>query len=156
MSSRRSPAPLLPSYIQRSPHSWSRMRARSLLLALSALAIGTALHAQEKPGRLVIIGGGLSRENQAVYDAILEARRGTGQFCIIPTAAANAPEGFGSAVTNFDRFGGSGTAVGVVIDVQKPETARDPKVVEQLRKCSGFFFVGGVQSRITNALLPNG
>jgi cyanophycinase len=43
-----------------------------------------------------------------------------------------------------------------VVDVQKPETAKDPQVVEQIRKCSGFFFVGGVQSRITNAMLPNG
>ena len=132
------------------------MRARTLILAVATLAAASSVHAQAKPGRLVIIGGGLSRENQAVYDAILEARQGTGQFCVFPTAAANAAEGYTSAVTTFDRFGGSGTAVGVVIDVQKPETAKDPQVVEQIRKCSGFFFVGGVQSRITNAMLPNG
>jgi cyanophycinase len=132
------------------------MRVRSLILAVATLATASAAHAQAKPGRLVIIGGGLSRDNQAVYDAILQSRQGTGPFCVFPTAAANAAEGYASAVTNFDRYGGSGTAVPVVVDVQKPETARDPAIVEQIRKCSGFFFVGGVQSRITNAMLPNG
>ncbi|HUF49362.1 MAG TPA: cyanophycinase [Longimicrobiales bacterium] len=127
--------------------------ARPLVIALVALSTGTAVQAQ---GRLVIIGGGLSRENEAVYRSILDARQGTGQFCIIPTAAANAAEGFASAVTSFDRHGGTGTAVPVVIDVQKPETARDAGIVAQIERCSGFFFVGGVQSRVINALLPNG
>ena len=83
-------------------------------------------------------------------------RSGTGPLCVIPTAAANAANGYQRTVETFDGFGGAGTATGVLIDSNLPETARDPNVVAQLRRCSGFYFVGGVQSRIVAAFRPNG
>jgi cyanophycinase len=58
-------------------------------------------------------------------------------------------------VAVFDKFGGAGTAKGVLISEKQPETARDPAVVAQIRACSGFFFVGGVQSRVIRAFRPN-
>lgn len=121
-----------------------------------ALAPAFAAAQAGQPGRLVIIGGGLSRENEAVYRSVLDARRGDGPFCIIPTAGANPEEGMAGPVATFDRWGGAGTARGVLVSSQRPETAHDPEVVAQIGSCSGFFFIGGVQSRIVAAFRPNG
>jgi cyanophycinase len=61
-----------------------------------------------------------------------------------------------SPVATFDRHGGPGTAVGVLVSSQRPQTAHDPAVVEQIAKCSGFWFIGGVQSRVIAAFRPQG
>ncbi|HET9425796.1 MAG TPA: cyanophycinase [Gemmatimonadaceae bacterium] len=104
----------------------------------------------------MIIGGALSANNAAVYRAILDGRSGSGPFCIIPTAGATPDSAMASPIATFDRHGGAGTATGVLISASRPETARDPGVVEQIHRCSGFFFIGGVQSRVTAAFRPEG
>jgi cyanophycinase len=126
------------------------------VLAPLALLLAAASAAAQAPGRLVIIGGGLSRTNEAVYRAVLDGRRGAGPLCVIPTAGANPATAYQSTVETFDRHGGVGTATGILIDMNRPETARDAEVVAQIRRCSGFYFIGGVQSRILSALRPNG
>ena len=130
--------------------------AGAAVAALCAPASLAARQANSKPGRLVIVGGALNANNEAVYRTILEARVGSGPFCVIPTAGATPDSAMAGPVANFNRFGGPGTAKGVLISVARPETARDPAVVAQLRSCSGFFFVGGVQSRLTAAFRPQG
>ena len=138
--------------------------ARSMFGFLAVLALthslapaqNTSTKAAGSSGRLVIIGGGLSSSNEAVYRAILDARSGKGPLCVIPTAAATAATAMDGPVATFDRYGGAGTAKGVLVDVKNPETARDPATAAQLRECSGFYFVGGVQSRVVTAFLPNG
>ena len=138
-------------------HLMSRLAFAAAIASLTGCATARSVGTPATPpGRLVIIGGALSADNEAVYRAILEARSGSGPFCIIPTAGATPETGMASPIRNFDRYGGAGTATGVLISATKPETARDPAVVEQLRKCSGFFFIGGVQSRVTAAFRPEG
>ena len=110
----------------------------------------------EAPGRLVIVGGALSATNDAVYRAILDGREGKGPFCVYPTAGATPDSDMASPVATFDKHGGAGTAVGVLVSSLKPETATDPRVVDQILRCSGFFFIGGVQSRVTAAFRPQG
>ncbi len=130
-----------------------------LLLALAALGAPISLAARQaspKPGRLVIVGGALNANNEAVYRTILEARAGSGPFCVIPTAGATPDSAMDGPAAIFNRYGGPGTAKGVLISAKRPETARDPAVVAQLRSCSGFFFIGGVQSRVTAAFRPQG
>jgi cyanophycinase len=117
---------------------------------------GTAVTTGTAPGRLVIVGGGLSGANEPVYRAILGGRRGDGPFCVFPTAGAEPDSNMASPVATFNRYGGPGTAVGVLVSSQKLETAHDPKVVEQIKKCSGFWFIGGVQSRVIAAFRPQG
>jgi cyanophycinase len=131
-----------------------RLSAAGCLLLTLMPARADAQNA--RAGRLVIIGGGLSRENEAVYRATLAGRSGNGPFCIFPTAGANPEEGMASPVAAFERYAGSGTAKGILVSAQKPETAHDPEVVAQIRTCSGFFFIGGQQSRIVNAFRPGG
>jgi cyanophycinase len=142
------------------------MHPRHLLIVAAAiLAAGCATVPPQRattsstaaaPGRLVIIGGGLSSANEAVYRAVLDARQGPGPFCIIPTAGATPETAMDGPVANFERYAGPGTARGVLISMAMPETASDPAVVQQLLQCSGFFFIGGVQSRITAAFRPQG
>lgn len=134
-----------------------RALLRFAALCTVAASVGESLAAPlaaQQPGTLVIIGGGLSRTNTAVYGAIAGARQGSGPVCIVPTASATPDSAMAGPVATFADHGMP--AVGVLIDSSRPETARDSAVVRQLRACSGFFFVGGVQSRIVAALRPGG
>ena len=130
------------------------------LLLVTGLLLGKPLPAavppSAPPGRLVIVGGGLSANNEAIYRAILAGRQGSGPLCVIPTAGATPETAMDGPVRTFDRYGGAGTARGVLISSAQLETARDPAVVAQLAACSGFYFIGGVQSRVTAAFRPQG
>ena len=135
-------------------------RFRNLLggIALAAVAatITAAHRPAAQPGRLVIVGGALADSNAPVYRAILDGRLGKGPFCVFPTAAATPETSMDGPVKAFEKYSGPGTAKGILISSTKPETARDPAVVAQIRECSGFFFVGGVQSRVIMAFRPDG
>jgi cyanophycinase len=128
---------------------------------ISAVVLGfvvcvAATRPAAQPGRLVIVGGALAANNESVYRAILDGRLGKGPLCVFPTASATPDSAMDGPVGNFDKFGGPGTAKGVFLSMDKPETARDPAVVSQIRACSGFFFVGGVQSRVIRTFRPDG
>jgi cyanophycinase len=107
-----------------------------------------------RSGTLVMVGGGLRTSNTAVYRAILDGREGDGPLCVLPTASAEPESSMESAVTRFDELGGPATATGILLTVDNPEDAWLPEVVEQVRSCSGFFFTGGVQTRIVQVLRP--
>jgi cyanophycinase len=109
---------------------------------------------QAQHGRLVIVGGGLSRDTEAVYRAVLDGRAGDGPLCVIPTAGAEPESAITSTVAAFARYGG--TAEGVLISTDNPEAADDARIADQLRRCSGFYFTGGVQSRIVSVFRPAG
>jgi cyanophycinase len=128
----------------------------ALALAVSAAALSAAHHPTAQPGRLVIVGGALADSNGPVYRAILDARLGKGPFCVFPTAAATPETSIDGPVKAFEKYSAPGTAKGILISSAKPETARDPAIVAQIRECSGFFFVGGVQSRVIMAFRPDG
>lgn len=136
------------------------MHTRPPLTTALALSLCSTLFAapslSAQPGRLVIIGGGLSDTTSAVYRAILDARQGGGPVCVIPTAGATPETAMERPVRTFEKHGGAGSARGVLISMTQPETARAAETVAQLRQCGGFYFIGGVQSRITAALLPKG
>jgi len=103
-----------------------------------------------------MIGGGLRSENVAVYRAVLEGRNGDGPLCILPTASGTPQSSMTGYVESFDAVGGPGTAEGILLSVDNRNDAESEVVAERLRRCSGFFFTGGVQSRITEVLLPGG
>ena len=109
-----------------------------------------------KPGRLVIVGGALQADNSAVYDAVVEARAGTGPLCVIPTASGDAPESMNGAIQTLSEYAGEGEVTGVLITTEDPTRAKDPSVAAELAACSGFYFTGGSQSRILDVFLPEG
>lgn len=110
---------------------------------------------EPEEGRLVIVGGALDRGNEGVYRAVLEARQGEGPFCVLPTASGVPEESMASAVTAFTEHGAD-SVDGVFITTDNPDAARDPAIAERLSRCSGFWFVGGVQSRVVEVFLPGG
>jgi cyanophycinase len=112
--------------------------------------------ALQDPGILVIVGGGLSSSNEAIYRSILEGRSGDGPLCVLPTAGAEPEDSARSAVSRFDAWGGEGAAVAVLLSEENAEDAYSPEMVAQLQGCSGFFFTGGVQSRILRVFRPEG
>jgi len=107
-------------------------------------------------GTLVIVGGALAGDNAAVYRTILEARDGEGPFCVFPTASAEPRGSMESAMARFDEYGGEATAKGIFLTVDNPEEASNPAIVEEIRGCSGFFYVGGSQGRIVEVFRPGG
>lgn len=107
-------------------------------------------------GRLVIIGGALRSENTPVYRAILDSRWGDGPLCVLPTASGTPTSAMEGYVQAFDALEGPGTARGILLTVDNRALALEEEMASRLRECSGFFFAGGVQSRILDVFLPDG
>jgi cyanophycinase len=115
----------------------------------------TGIEEEPKPP-LVIVGGSLAESNDVVLDAILARRAEEGPMCVIPIASNSPLDSMVAMVERFDERGGEGTALGVFLSVDNPEDAFEPATVRTLEGCSGFFFTGGLQSRITAVLRPRG
>lgn len=133
--------------------------AVSVLAACGGAADEASRISQEdaaSTGRLVIVGGALDEENADVWGAVLAARDGTGEVCVIPTASGVPERSMESARETLDRHGGPGTAVGVAITDGDVAMADDPAIAALLRGCSGYWFTGGSQSRIVDTFLPGG
>lgn len=106
-------------------------------------------------GRLVIVGGSLDADNEAVYRAVLESRQGDGPLCVMPTASGAPEESMASAMERLRAVGGPDVGVtGIWITTENPEAASRPAVVDSIAACSGYWFVGGSQSRILQAFRP--
>src|SRR4051794_3064792 len=153
---RRGQCPLASGHVARQVSPMKYFLRRLGVVALTVAAATAAHRSAAKLGRLVIVGGALADSNEAIYRAILDARLGSGPFCIFPTAAATPETSIDGPVKAFEKYSGPGTAKGILVSSAKPETARDPAVVAQISACSGFFFVGGVQSRVIMAFRPDG
>ena len=109
-------------------------------------------------GHLIIIGGGLSPDNSAVYERLIKHAGGSerARFGIFPTA--------GTGIGGAERFARSLIRHGVpkqqiqIIDLTVENAERqssNPAVLEQIERCTGLFFTGGDQQRITRALLKS-
>jgi cyanophycinase len=133
---------------------WAGVLALALWIAGGPDAAAQA--APTDPGRLVVVGGALARENAEVYGAIVAGRRGEGPFCIFPTASADPAASTASAVEAFKAYAGGATVVGIPLNTEDPSKADDPAIATDIGRCSGFFFVGGVQSRVLDVFLPQG
>ncbi len=124
---------------------------RSLLATLALV-----LPAAADQGPLVIVGGALDPDNEAIYRAILDRRLPGKPICVLPTASGRPKRAMRSYVSDFQRYGGQGAAAGVTITTGKAQRAADPKIVGRLEGCGGVFFTGGDQSRIADVLRPSG
>ncbi len=127
---------------------------RNLLSALAFAAAASAALAD--PGALVIVGGALAPDNEAIYRAILDRRLSGKPICVLPTASGQPRRSMTSYVKDFRRYGGAGAAEGVAITTLKSHRTAEPKTVKRLEGCGGVFFTGGDQSRIADVLRPGG
>lgn len=123
------------------------MRAyRMLLTGLVVGMLGTA-----SAGMLVVIGGALEPDNAPIYRAVVDGAGGK-PICVLGTASAEPEASAASYVEDFRGYGAEAEAVAITVDNANRST-RDGAVLGQLEGCGGYFFVGGDQNRITEALL---
>ncbi len=124
------------------------------VMVLLLLRLPEVLDAQpvEGAGDLVIIGGSFRSDNTAIFNAIHGSLLEDKPLCVFGTASIN-PESSGTSFRNsFNSRFGSGSAI--YIDVtQDNNQASNPALANQVgQTCGGFFFTGGNQSRVSNAL----
>jgi cyanophycinase len=125
-----------------------KVLALTLALASSALTLAQA-------GSVVVIGGALRPENKPVYMAVANLAGKDNSICVLGTASNSPARSAKFIVEDFAGYGAKALAVDITTKNAATSTG-DPKVIEQLNGCNGFWFVGGDQRRITEALLPKG
>jgi cyanophycinase len=111
-------------------------------------------------GRLLIVGGGLKADNAEVLGRFLALAGGPARARVGVFPTASLAPGTGQwMVETLGRYGlpeGAGRVIPITSE-NAATTARDPAIVAQIAECTGLFFSGGDQSRITRALYePDG
>ena len=136
-----------------------------LVAALGISPFATELRAED--GTLIIVGGGLDPQNEAVFAAFLDARPAGSPAIAIISAASGEPDRsarlFREALV---RHGADPAQIEVVSlavedDTSTPDidestwadNAHDPGEVDRIRRAGAIWFTGGDQSRITRLLL---
>lgn len=138
------------------------MRAMILWLA-TALALAAPLRAQ---GPLVIVGGGLSDGNDAVFAAFLDALpTRDGAIAIIPAASGVPVQSAAAFAAQLERRGVAPARIRIIRlavedDPATPEdetgwagNGDEPGEVARLAQVGGVWFSGGDQARIMRALV---
>ncbi|PFG43364.1 cyanophycinase [Isoptericola jiangsuensis] len=147
-----------------------RTRQRTVTVALVCGAVATAQLAvvpvatavdDGDGGQLVLVGGSLADDNEQIYGEIVRRAGGAGAHIGIVTAAA-VPESqdpdagtanANNSVYNGEFYGdlleehGAGRTTWIPLDLDHPEAALDPQVVDEVEDMTGFFFGGGDQYR---------
>ncbi len=124
-----------------------------------ALAAFLSLTSLAHAGTLVAIGGALDPANEVVYRAVTDNARTSDRaepfICVLGVASED-PEGSAEGyIADFESYGAASVYVDITVENAATSTA-EAGVLEQLAACNGFFFVGGDQNLITEALLPGG
>jgi cyanophycinase len=139
-------------------------RVLDILLALSlslSLLIANASHAADAPlpqpkGSLVIIGGALRDDNDAVWMRIVQLAGGKNARIAVFASASASPERAGNyLIERLNRHGADAFFVPVAERLDGSDVraaAEDPALVQAVRTAGGAYFSGGDQARITSAL----
>ncbi|NVM75558.1 cyanophycinase [Duganella sp. SG902] len=112
-------------------------------------------------GSLVIIGGGLRPDNEAVWQRIVALAGGQGARIAVFASAAADPAPVAAAIVDYlNRYGADAFQVPLAVklaDSDYRKAADDPLLADAVRGAAGVFFSGGDQARITQALVrPDG
>ena len=118
----------------------------SLFLALSLGRGGAAAQ-----GTLVIVGGGLDPDNEAVYRAVLDRMPEDGTLGVLPTASGVPEESGPLTVQDFEQYSGPEQKI-ELIDLRNGEVdkANDPAWAQRIAACDALWFTGGDQARIVS------
>lgn len=114
-----------------------------MLRRLAFLLLSCCVLSAAPKGTLVIVGGG--DMPQAILDAFLQASGGRGGVVgIIPTSTSDPDGALKEWKEELDKAG----LVFVPLDVRAREDSSCPELLDQARRCTGFWFSGGDQSRV--------
>lgn len=141
-----------------------------LLLKAAVLAAALTGAAHADPGRLVIAGGAISRDNADVHGAFLARLGPDGRVAVIPAASGQPAQSAQTYVETLAAFGVSADRIdivrlAVIDDDATPDidesawatNATNPGEIAKIEAAAGVWFTGGDQVRITAALLaPDG
>ncbi|MEM6431272.1 MAG: cyanophycinase [Deinococcota bacterium] len=127
------------------------MRIQAKQIGMGMLLVGVLMWASA--GDLVAIGGALESDNAAIYEAVI-ARASSDRplICILGTASSDPLGSAESYVTDFVSYGVDSSIVDISVD-NAAEASYSEELVGEVANCHGFFFTGGDQRRITEALL---
>jgi cyanophycinase len=102
-------------------------------------------------GNLIIIGGAEDKKGEnKILKQLVRTMGGSNAELIILTTAAEDPEVLGSEYKNlFKKIGAGGVDV---LNIDTRNDANKEENAEKIKSCSGIFFTGGDQLRITSIL----
>ena len=103
--------------------------------------------------RLVIIGGRFEGDNEDVFEAMRELSGG--RIAVLPTASGDPDDVGREARDSFRAYGITSEVVPLHKDNFRT-AAFDPKLVAQLERFGSFYFTGGDQTVIVQALVQAG
>lgn len=129
--------------------------AQSLVfwLVVSLLSPGIATS-----GSLVLVGGGLARDDRETHRQIFKRRIQRRPLCIVAAAHPKPIRALAAKVTDFERhMGAKGPrfVLGLPLTLDSAK-ATNSAVVNSFARCGGFFFTDGDPSRIRQVLMPKG
>ncbi|WP_305824039.1 cyanophycinase [Massilia brevitalea] len=124
---------------------------------MTCLAGQPGLAAEIPPkGSLVIIGGALRPDNNAVWERIVELAGGKGaRIAVFASASANPEKSGAFLVERLNRYGANAFFVPVAVRLTGTDyqaAADNPALADTVRSAGGAYFAGGDQARITRAL----
>ncbi|MEM6391504.1 MAG: cyanophycinase [Planctomycetota bacterium] len=137
------------------------LRWSVLLVVLAGLLTGVAARAETEagstgqPGRLVIVGGALDPQHEAIYRAFLEGVDESAKVGVVPLASG-VPERSGPlTVQDIQQYTATPARVfDTKLTNNRPADAGTRVMAKRLAECGALWFTGGDQSRITNAMRP--
>jgi cyanophycinase len=133
------------------------MRAMRWMVGVGLIGVSSLISsgsAQGPGGSLLIAGGALKDSSGAIFKRLVALANG-GTICALGTANSDPARVAGLAVNDIKAAGGTGVAVDITTKNAAQSTS-DPKTLETLRGCTGFWFEGGDQRRIMEAFAPQG
>ena len=135
-----------------------RTAIKFLVHAALLLALPLSVVAADGPkGSLVIIGGGLRPDNEAVWQRIVQLAGGKGaRIAVFASAAADPAPVAAAIVDSLNRYGADAFQIPLAVklaDRDFRQAADDPLLADAVRHAGGVFFSGGDQARITQALV---
>lgn len=135
-------------------------------LAFCLAAIAALMAPAQANGPLVIVGGGLADDNDAVFDAFLGSLSAPdAPIAIIPVASAAPAQSAAAFASNLERRGVAPERIRIIRlaledDPETPEdeslwagNAEDDGEIMRFARVGGIWFTGGDQARIVKALV---
>ena len=112
---------------------------------------------EEIKGSLVIIGGALRTDNDAVWKRVVLQAGGRGAKIAIIPAASGKPDAAGKLTADtLNRHGANAFIIPLSLnykDNSHKDIVKNPHWIAKLREASGVYFTGGDQEKITQVLL---
>lgn len=118
------------------------------------------MHTVSPAGTVIVIGGALKADSEAVWQRIVDEAGGAGaRVAVFPTAAYEPERIAAQIVAALERCGARAEVVPLAphlegVDLQA--VLNDPALIARVADCQAVFFSGGAQEYIVDTLQPGG